>query len=46
MFADVYKNPQKYKEAYWEVIPNVYFTGDSAKKMKMDIFGSSGAMMM
>ncbi|MBI4973031.1 acetate--CoA ligase [Candidatus Roizmanbacteria bacterium] len=32
MFADVYKNPQKYKEAYWEVIPNVYFTGDSAKK--------------
>ena len=32
MFADVYKNQQKYKEAYWEVIPNVYFTGDSAKK--------------
>ena len=32
MFLDVYKNPKKYKEAYWEVIPNVYFTGDSAKK--------------
>lgn len=32
MFLDVYKNPEKYKEAYWEKIPNVYFTGDSAKK--------------
>jgi len=32
MFLDVYNNPQKYKEAYWEKIPNVYFTGDSAKK--------------
>ncbi len=32
MFLDVYKNPTKYKEAYWEKIPNVYFTGDSAKK--------------
>lgn len=31
MFMDVYKNPQKYKELYWEKIPNVYFTGDSAK---------------
>lgn len=32
MFLDVYKNPTKYKEAYWEKIPGVYFTGDSAKK--------------
>ncbi len=33
MFLDVYKNPQKYREAYWEVVPTkVYFTGDSAKK--------------
>jgi len=32
MFLDVYKNPEKYKEAYWEKIPNVYLTGDSAKK--------------
>lgn len=32
MFKDVYKNPDRYKELYWEKIPNVYFTGDSAKK--------------
>ena len=32
MFLDVYNNPEKYREAYWEKIPNVYFTGDSAKK--------------
>ncbi|MDH7476582.1 MAG: acetate--CoA ligase [Microgenomates group bacterium] len=31
MFLDVYNNPQRYKELYWEKIPNVYFTGDSAK---------------
>jgi acetyl-CoA synthetase len=32
MLLDVYKNPAKYKETYFEKIPNVYFTGDSAKK--------------
>lgn len=32
MFKDVYKNPQKYKELYWEKIPGTYFTGDFAKK--------------
>lgn len=31
MFLDVYNNPQRYKETYFEKIPNVYFTGDSAK---------------
>ncbi|KKP86101.1 MAG: hypothetical protein UR89_C0033G0004 [Candidatus Roizmanbacteria bacterium GW2011_GWA2_35_8] len=31
MFLDVYNNPTRYKETYFEKIPNVYFTGDSAK---------------
>lgn len=29
---DIFQNQQKYREAYWEHIPNVYFTGDTAKK--------------
>lgn len=32
MMKDIYKNAEKYKKAYWEEIPNVYFTGDTAKK--------------
>jgi len=31
MFLDVYNNPDRYKETYFEKIPNVYFAGDSAK---------------
>ena len=31
MFLDVYNNPERYKETYFEKIPKVYFTGDSAK---------------
>lgn len=31
MLLDVYNNPERYKETYFEKIPNVYFTGDSAK---------------
>lgn len=31
MFLDVYNNSQRYKETYFEKIPNVYFAGDSAK---------------
>ena len=31
MFLDVYNNPTRYKETYFEKIPNVYFVGDSAK---------------
>lgn len=34
MLQDVYKNPDRYKETYWEKIPGVYFTGDFAKKDK------------
>lgn len=42
MFKTVYKNPQRYKELYWQKIPfdfaqgkpGVYFTGDAAKKDK------------
>lgn len=29
---DLYQNPERYKETYWEKIHGVYFTGDSAKK--------------
>jgi len=29
---DLYKNPDRYKETYWEKIHGVYFTGDSAKR--------------
>ncbi len=31
MFLDVYNNPTRYKETYFEKIPTVYFAGDSAK---------------
>ncbi len=31
MLLDVYNNPTRYKETYFEKIPNVYFSGDSAK---------------
>jgi acetyl-CoA synthetase len=31
MLLDVYNNSQRYKETYFEKIPNVYFSGDSAK---------------
>ena len=29
---DLYKNPERYKETYWDKIKGVYFTGDSAKR--------------
>ena len=32
MLLDVYNNPTRYKETYFEKIPNVYETGDFAKK--------------
>ncbi len=32
MLLDIYKNPTRYKETYFEKIPNVYLTGDMAKK--------------
>ncbi|MBP6044730.1 acetate--CoA ligase [Candidatus Woesebacteria bacterium] len=31
MMKDIYKNEEKYRKSYWEEIPNVYFTGDTAK---------------
>lgn len=31
MLMDVYNNPTRYKETYFSKIPNVYFSGDSAK---------------
>ncbi|MFA6016920.1 MAG: acetate--CoA ligase [Patescibacteria group bacterium] len=31
MLLDIYNNPTRYKETYFEKIPNVYFAGDSAK---------------
>ncbi len=31
-FVNVYNDPKRYKETYFEKVPNVYFTGDSAKR--------------
>jgi acetyl-CoA synthetase len=31
MMIDIYNNQEKYKTSYWGEIPNVYFTGDTAK---------------
>ncbi len=31
MLLDIFNNPTRYKETYFEKIPNVYFAGDSAK---------------
>lgn len=38
MMKDIYKNADKYRTAYWEEIPNVYFTGDTARKDKDGYF--------
>lgn len=32
MFLDIYQDSDRYKQTYFEKIPGVYFTGDSAKK--------------
>ncbi len=32
MFTTLYKDPQRYKEIYWEKLPGYYYTGDMAKK--------------
>ncbi len=32
MLQDIYKNPARYKETYFEKIPGVYLSGDMAKK--------------
>ena len=32
MARTLYKDPEKYKEIYWDKIPGVYFTGDMATK--------------
>lgn len=42
MFLDVYNNPERYKETYFEKIPKVYFTGDSAKKDEDGYFWITG----
>lgn len=34
MLLGLYNDPDKYQETYWSKIPDVYFTGDSAKKDK------------
>jgi acetyl-CoA synthetase len=32
MFRTLYKDPQRYKESYWEVYDGVYFVGDGARR--------------
>ncbi|HUT35030.1 MAG TPA: acetate--CoA ligase [Planctomycetota bacterium] len=34
MLRTLYKDPDRYRENYWEKIPNVYTAGDSARKDK------------
>ncbi len=38
MFLDIYQDPKRYRENYFEKIPGVYFTGDYAKKDKDGYF--------
>ena len=32
MFRTLYKDPERYKESYWEVYDGVYFVGDGARR--------------
>jgi len=32
MLSTLYKDPEKYKEAYWSQIPGMYFSGDGARR--------------
>lgn len=38
MFSTLYKDPERYKQQYWELIPNVYATGDAATKDREGYF--------
>jgi acetyl-CoA synthetase len=38
MFSTIYKDPERYKQQYWELIPNVYATGDAATKDREGYF--------
>ncbi len=32
MLKGLYKNPERYKETYWDKFPGLFFTGDTAKR--------------
>ena len=38
MLSTLYRDPEKYKEAYWSQIPGMYFTGDGARRDKDGYF--------
>jgi acetyl-CoA synthetase len=42
MFRGLYKDPERYKEVYWNKYPNIYLTGDMARKDKDGYFWIQG----
>jgi acetyl-CoA synthetase len=42
MLRGIYKNPERYKEAYWTKFPGMYFTGDSAHRDDRGYFWIKG----
>ncbi|HEY4699616.1 MAG TPA: acetate--CoA ligase [Nitrososphaerales archaeon] len=42
MLKTIYKNQERYVETYWNPIPGVYFTGDSARKDEKGYFWIMG----
>ena len=44
MLKTIYKDPDRYREVYWDKIPGVYATGDSARKDEDGYFWIMGRM--
>lgn len=44
MLKTIYKDPDRYREVYWDKIPGVYTTGDSARKDEDGYFWIMGRM--
>jgi acetyl-CoA synthetase len=42
MFRGLYKDPERYKDVYWNKYPNIYLTGDMARKDKDGYFWIQG----
>ncbi|MBV9280904.1 MAG: acetate--CoA ligase, partial [Chloroflexi bacterium] len=38
MFRTIFKDPERFKQNYWEKFPGRYFTGDGAKQLKNGYF--------
>ena len=44
MLRTLYKDPERYKEAYWSQVPHVYYAGDSARKDEDGYFWIMGRL--